>query len=159
MSVSCWCIALRFWRTSTQMNQQEPQLSLLAFKFPFLQCHEDAFSLEVYPYCEKWALNWTWRKHLIMKDSSALQVVPVLSWSFTICDGRVGLQELKSMAVDIITLQEAQGWGSRRACRCHGFTALKCNRSQSEGSERCIRRMVQAKKSDFAAEDQELSKN
>jgi hypothetical protein len=120
---------------------------------------EDAFSLEVYPYCEKWALNWTWRKHLIMKDSSALQVVPVLSWSFTICDGRVGLQELKSMAVDIITLQEAQGWGSRRACRCHGFTALKCNRSQSEGSERCIRRMVQAKKSDFAAEDQELSKN
>ena len=33
------CIALRFWRTSTQMNQQEPQLSLLAFKLPFLQCH------------------------------------------------------------------------------------------------------------------------
>lgn len=22
----------------------------------------------VYPYCEKWALNWTWRKHLIMKE-------------------------------------------------------------------------------------------
>ncbi|CAK9001954.1 unnamed protein product [Durusdinium trenchii] len=37
----------------------------------------------VYPYCEKWALSWTWRKHLIMK-------------------------ELKSMAVDIITLQEVQ---------------------------------------------------
>lgn len=37
----------------------------------------------VYPYCEKWALNWTWRKHLIMK-------------------------ELKSMAVDTITLQEVQ---------------------------------------------------
>ena len=135
---------------------------------------QDAFSLEVYPYCEKWALNWTWRKHLIMKDSSALQVIPVLSWSFTLCDGRVGsgwvglgrvgsgwvgLQELKSMAVDIITLQEAQGWGSCRACRCHGFTALKCNRSQCRGSERCIRRMVQAKKSDFAAEVQELSQN
>ncbi|CAK9103165.1 Carbon catabolite repressor protein 4 homolog 1 (CCR4 homolog 1) [Durusdinium trenchii] len=36
-----------------------------------------------YPYCEKWALSWDWRKHLIMK-------------------------ELKSMAVDIITLQEVQ---------------------------------------------------
>lgn len=40
-------------------------------------------SESVYPYCEKWALCWTWRKHLIMK-------------------------ELKSMAADIITLQEVQ---------------------------------------------------
>jgi len=36
-----------------------------------------------YPYCEKWALSWTWRKHLIVK-------------------------ELKSMTADIITLQEVQ---------------------------------------------------
>lgn len=40
-------------------------------------------SESVYPYCEKWALSWTWRKHLILK-------------------------ELKSMAADIITLQEVQ---------------------------------------------------
>eukprot|EP00913_Durusdinium_trenchii_P016224 g15246.t1 len=38
-----------------------------------------------YPYCEKWALSWDWRKHLIMK-------------------------ELKSMAVDIITLQEVSAF-------------------------------------------------
>ncbi|CAJ1350734.1 unnamed protein product [Effrenium voratum] len=44
----------------------------------------DLYATEsVYPYCEKWALSWTWRKHLIMK-------------------------ELKSMAADIITLQEVQ---------------------------------------------------
>jgi len=36
-----------------------------------------------FPYCEKWALSWSWRKHLILK-------------------------ELKSMAADIITLQEVQ---------------------------------------------------
>lgn len=36
-----------------------------------------------YPYCEKWALSWSWRKHLILK-------------------------ELKSMTADIITLQEVQ---------------------------------------------------
>lgn len=40
-------------------------------------------SESVYPYCERWALSWTWRKHLILK-------------------------ELKSMAADIITLQEVQ---------------------------------------------------
>merc|ERR1719436_2031436 len=44
----------------------------------------DLYATEsVYPYCEKWALSWTWRKHLILK-------------------------ELKSMAADIITLQEVQ---------------------------------------------------
>jgi len=44
----------------------------------------DLYATEsVYPYCEKWALSWSWRKHLIMK-------------------------ELKSMAADIITLQEVQ---------------------------------------------------
>lgn len=44
----------------------------------------DLYATEaVYPYCEKWALNWSWRKHLILK-------------------------ELKSMAADIITLQEVQ---------------------------------------------------
>jgi CCR4-NOT transcription complex subunit 6 len=37
----------------------------------------------MYPYAEKWTLSWTWRKHLILK-------------------------ELKSMAADIITLQEVQ---------------------------------------------------
>lgn len=37
----------------------------------------------MYPYSEKWTLSWTWRKHLILK-------------------------ELKSMAADIITLQEVQ---------------------------------------------------
>jgi len=36
-----------------------------------------------FPYCEKWALSWSWRKHLILK-------------------------ELKSMTADIITLQEVQ---------------------------------------------------
>merc|ERR1719161_1784557 len=40
-------------------------------------------SESVYPYCERWALSWNWRKHLIVK-------------------------ELKSMAADIITLQEVQ---------------------------------------------------
>lgn len=44
----------------------------------------DLYATEnVYPYCEKWALSWNWRKHLIIK-------------------------ELKSMAADIITLQEVQ---------------------------------------------------
>lgn len=44
----------------------------------------DLYATEsIYPYCEKWALSWTWRKHLILK-------------------------ELKSMAADIITLQEVQ---------------------------------------------------
>lgn len=44
----------------------------------------DLYATEaVYPYCEKWALSWSWRKHLILK-------------------------ELKSMAADIITLQEVQ---------------------------------------------------
>eukprot|EP00440_Ansanella_granifera_P039506 gb/GFBE01042855.1/.p1 GENE.gb/GFBE01042855.1/~~gb/GFBE01042855.1/.p1 ORF type:complete len:616 (+),score=121.41 gb/GFBE01042855.1/:1-1848(+) len=44
----------------------------------------DLYATEsVYPYCEKWALSWNWRKHLILK-------------------------ELKSMAADIITLQEVQ---------------------------------------------------
>lgn len=44
----------------------------------------DLYATEsVYPYCEKWALSWTWRKHLILK-------------------------ELKSMTADIITLQEVQ---------------------------------------------------
>eukprot|EP00931_Biecheleriopsis_adriatica_P061422 TRINITY_DN3692_c0_g3_i1.p1 TRINITY_DN3692_c0_g3~~TRINITY_DN3692_c0_g3_i1.p1 ORF type:complete len:618 (+),score=115.26 TRINITY_DN3692_c0_g3_i1:94-1947(+) len=44
----------------------------------------DLYATEsVYPYCEKWALSWNWRKHLILK-------------------------ELKSMAADIITLQEIQ---------------------------------------------------
>lgn len=44
----------------------------------------DLYATEsVYPYCEKWALSWTWRKHLILK-------------------------ELVSMAADIITLQEVQ---------------------------------------------------
>lgn len=44
----------------------------------------DLYATEsVYPYCEKWALSWTWRKHLILK-------------------------EVKSMAADIITLQEVQ---------------------------------------------------
>jgi len=44
----------------------------------------DLYATEsVYPYCEKWALSWTWRKHLIMK-------------------------ELKAHAADIITLQEVQ---------------------------------------------------
>jgi len=44
----------------------------------------DLYATEsAYPYCEKWALSWTWRKHLILK-------------------------ELKSMAADIITLQEVQ---------------------------------------------------
>lgn len=44
----------------------------------------DLYATEsVYPYCEKWALSWTWRKHLILK-------------------------ELKSMTADIITLQEMQ---------------------------------------------------
>lgn len=44
----------------------------------------DLYATEsVYPYCEKWALSWTWRKHLVLK-------------------------ELKSMAADIITLQEVQ---------------------------------------------------
>jgi len=44
----------------------------------------DVYATEsFYPYCEKWALSWTWRKHLILK-------------------------ELKSMAADIITLQEVQ---------------------------------------------------
>jgi len=44
----------------------------------------DLYATEsVYPYCEKWALSWTWRKHLILK-------------------------ELKSMAADVITLQEVQ---------------------------------------------------
>lgn len=37
----------------------------------------------MYPYAEKWTLSWSWRKHLILK-------------------------ELKSMAADIITLQEVQ---------------------------------------------------
>lgn len=37
----------------------------------------------MYPYAEKWTLSWSWRKHLILK-------------------------ELKSMACDIITLQEVQ---------------------------------------------------
>jgi len=37
----------------------------------------------MYPYSEKWTLSWSWRKHLILK-------------------------ELKSMAADIITLQEVQ---------------------------------------------------
>ncbi|CAK0810661.1 unnamed protein product [Prorocentrum cordatum] len=36
-----------------------------------------------YPYCERWALSWNWRQHLILK-------------------------ELKSTDVDIITLQEVQ---------------------------------------------------
>lgn len=53
---------------------------------------------KVYPYCEKWALSWTWRKHLIMK---ALLSHSEPSWS----------EELKSMAVDIITLQEARDFG------------------------------------------------
>lgn len=44
----------------------------------------DLYATEaVYPYCEKWALSWSWRKHLIIK-------------------------ELKSMTADIITLQEVQ---------------------------------------------------
>ncbi|CAE7308939.1 CCR4-1 [Symbiodinium sp. CCMP2592] len=44
----------------------------------------DLYATEsVYPYCEKWALSWNWRKHLIMK-------------------------ELKAHAADIITLQEVQ---------------------------------------------------
>eukprot|EP00933_Yihiella_yeosuensis_P069437 TRINITY_DN7597_c1_g2_i3.p1 TRINITY_DN7597_c1_g2~~TRINITY_DN7597_c1_g2_i3.p1 ORF type:complete len:622 (-),score=103.38 TRINITY_DN7597_c1_g2_i3:190-1974(-) len=44
----------------------------------------DLYATEtVYPYCEKWALSWSWRKHMILK-------------------------ELKSMAADIITLQEVQ---------------------------------------------------
>jgi CCR4-NOT transcription complex subunit 6 len=44
----------------------------------------DLYATEaMYPYCEKWALSWTWRKHLILK-------------------------ELKSMTADIITLQEVQ---------------------------------------------------
>jgi len=44
----------------------------------------DLYATETYfPYCEKWALSWTWRKHLILK-------------------------ELKSMTADIITLQEVQ---------------------------------------------------
>eukprot|EP00929_Paragymnodinium_shiwhaense_P000317 TRINITY_DN100560_c0_g1_i1.p1 TRINITY_DN100560_c0_g1~~TRINITY_DN100560_c0_g1_i1.p1 ORF type:complete len:614 (-),score=117.97 TRINITY_DN100560_c0_g1_i1:143-1984(-) len=44
----------------------------------------DLYATEsVYPYCEKWALSWNWRKHLILK-------------------------ELKSMTADIITLQEVQ---------------------------------------------------
>jgi len=44
----------------------------------------DLYATEQYfPYCEKWALSWTWRKHLIIK-------------------------ELKSMTADIITLQEVQ---------------------------------------------------
>merc|ERR1719161_1381239 len=44
----------------------------------------DLYATEaVYPYCEKWALSWSWRKHLILK-------------------------ELKSMTADIITLQEVQ---------------------------------------------------
>jgi CCR4-NOT transcription complex subunit 6 len=38
---------------------------------------------QMYPYAEKWTLSWSWRKHLIIK-------------------------ELKSMAADIITLQEVQ---------------------------------------------------
>lgn len=37
----------------------------------------------MYPYAEKWTLSWSWRKHLILK-------------------------ELRSMAADIITLQEVQ---------------------------------------------------
>ena len=28
----------------------------------------------VYPYCEKWALSWTWRKHLIMKALRAIVI-------------------------------------------------------------------------------------
>ena len=47
-----------------------------------LYVESDCVLLQVYPYCEKWALSWNWRKHLIIK-------------------------ELKSMAADIITLQEA----------------------------------------------------
>lgn len=44
----------------------------------------DLYATEnVYPYCEKWALSWNWRKHLIIK-------------------------EVKSMGADIITLQEVQ---------------------------------------------------
>jgi CCR4-NOT transcription complex subunit 6 len=44
----------------------------------------DLYATEaIYPYCEKWALSWNWRKHLIIK-------------------------EIKSMAADIITLQEVQ---------------------------------------------------
>jgi len=43
-----------------------------------LYCNES-----MYPYAEKWTLSWSWRKHLILK-------------------------ELKSMAADIITLQEVQ---------------------------------------------------
>ena len=49
------CIALRFWRTSTQMNQQRATIVIAGFQNS-LFCNamlEDAFSLEVYPYCEK----------------------------------------------------------------------------------------------------------
>jgi len=44
----------------------------------------DLYATEsIFPYCEKWALSWAWRKHLILK-------------------------ELKSMTADVITLQEVQ---------------------------------------------------
>lgn len=44
----------------------------------------DVYASEMhYPYCERWALSWNWRQHLILK-------------------------ELKSTDVDIITLQEVQ---------------------------------------------------
>merc|ERR1719238_192580 len=44
----------------------------------------DVYASEMhYPYCERWALSWNWRQHLILK-------------------------ELKSADVDIFTLQEVQ---------------------------------------------------
>ena len=35
------------------------------FPYTLLSCLP--FAPKVYPYCEKWALSWNWRKHLIMK--------------------------------------------------------------------------------------------
>lgn len=73
-------------RTLTNKNDSAFKAEWLNKQFKVMNWNvlADLYANEsVYPYCEKWALSWTWRKHLIMK-------------------------ELKSMAVDIITLQEVQ---------------------------------------------------
>ena len=57
---------MRFWLTSMQMNLQSPQLKIQDESADADKPHLAA-EMKVYPYCEKWALSWTWRKHLIMK--------------------------------------------------------------------------------------------
>ena len=83
----------RSWLISTQTNLHGPQkntpLQCITFSclwFPLVGWLPSIFQLsmhfailwwyqtrcfpsKVYPYCEKWALSWTWRKHLIMKDT------------------------------------------------------------------------------------------